>query len=324
MPRPDFPRTVMEFQRRFSTDAAVFKYMIESRWPEGFVCPRCGGREAYWIETRALLQCKRCSYQASLTAGTVLHRSKMPLRAWFYAAWLVTTQTPGMSAVQFARQLGIKNYETAFTMLHKLRAAMVKEGREPLREVVEVDETYVGGKKAGPGGRGARGKAIVAGAVEVRGDYAGRVRLRVIPNVSGSTLVGFVQANVEPGSAVKTDGWEGYNGLRKAGYRHFPVVEGTPERASKILPHIHRVFSNLKSWLIGTHHGVSIQHLQAYLNEFTFRFNRRKTPMAAFQTVLGLTAQRYGPTQAGLYGVKKGRIGAWTHPNPLGRSVSSR
>lgn len=315
MARPDFPRTVLEFQRRFATDEAVLSYMIESRWPDGFACPRCGGQEAYWKAPRRLLECKQCGYQASPTAGTVLHRSKMPLWAWFYAAWLVTTQTPGMSAVQFGRQMGIRNYETAFTMLHRLRAAMVKEGRELLCGVVEVDETYVGGPKAGPGGRGARGKAIVAGAVEVRGKYAGRVRLRMVPNVSGLTLVGFVKANVELGTVVRTDGWEGYNGLRAAGYRHVATVEGDPKMASKLFPHIHRIFSNLKSWLIGTHHGVSPQHLPAYLNEYVFRFNRRGTPMAAFQTVLGLTAQRHGPTYEGLYAVKGKAAGAWVHPN---------
>jgi len=316
MSRPDFPRTVLEFQQQFSTEAACLKYLVESRWPDGFVCPRCGGRESYWIWTRNLIQCKQCAYQASVTAGTVLHRSKMPLRLWFYAAWLVATQTPGMSAVQFQRQVGLKNYETAFQMLHKLRAAMVKEGRERLTGVVEVDESYIGGKQHGTTGRGAGGKVTIAGAVEVRGEYAGRVRLRVIPNTGIASLTAFVKANIEEGSTVRTDGWVGYNGLRAAGYKHRPVVEGTAERASKVLPHIHRVFSNLKTWLMGTHHGVSHQHLQAYLNEFTFRFNRRKTPMAAFQTVLGLTAQRYGPTYEGLYGIAKTRAGAWVHPNP--------
>src|SRR5262245_5806748 len=127
MSRPDFPRTVLEFQRQFATEADCIKYLIESRWPDGFACPRCGGRAAYWKQQRGLLQCKACGYQVSPTAGTVLHRSKMPLQLWFYAAWLVATQTPGMSAVQFQRQVGLKNYETAFQMLHKLRAAMVEE-----------------------------------------------------------------------------------------------------------------------------------------------------------------------------------------------------
>ena len=235
-----------------------------------------------------------------------MHRSKMPLSVWFQAAYLVTTHTPGMSALQFQRQMGLSSYQTAFTMLHKLRAAMVKPGRDRLSGIVEVDETYIGGGKPGPSGRGALGKVIVAGAVDLRGKYANRLRLRVIPNVSSETLTRFVQANAMVGCEVKTDDWRGYSKLVVLGYRHTVTSD---------IPHIHRAFSNLKTWLIGTHHGVSEQHLQAYLNEYAFRFNRRKTPMAAFQTVLGLTKERLGPTYSGLYGVAKG-TGEWKHPNP--------
>ena len=234
-----------------------------------------------------------------------MHRSKVPLPAWFQAAYLVTTHTPGMSALQFQRQVGLANYETAFNMLHKLRSAMVRPGRDKLSGVVEVDETYVGAEIHGKRGRGAEGKAIVIGAVDTQGRYANRVRLKMIPNVTGSTLVSFVKDNVEKGSTVKTDDWIGYLGLERAGYNHI---------VTKQLTHIHRVFGNLKTWLRGTHHGVSKQHLQAYLNEYTFRFNRRKTPMAAFQTVLGLTKERVGPTYKGLYGIAKGEK-LWEHPS---------
>ena len=311
MSRPDFPKTIIEFQKRFSDEAECLKYLIDSRWPNGFVCPRCGWTEFYWQGSRNLLECKKCRYQTSVTAGTVMHRSRQPLTSWFWAAYLVTTHTPGMSALQFQRQMGLSSYRTSFMMLHKLRAALVKEGREKLRGTVEIDESYIGGKEAGPGGRGARGKAIVAAAVEVRGRAAGRVRLRKIPDVTAHALEDFVKENVELGSVVATDGWAGYRGLDKAGYQHATI----PGSASEKLPHVHRVFSNLKTWLIGTHHGVSIQHLPAYLNEYTFRFNRRKTPMAAFQTSLGLIAERRGPTYKGLYGVAKGGL-AWIHPNP--------
>jgi len=233
----------------------------------------------------------------------------MPLKLWFHAAYLVSTLTPGISAVQFQRQIGLQNYETAFTMLHKLRAAMVRQGRDKLSGLVEVDETYVGGKKAGPPGRGALGKVIVIGAVDIRGKYANRVRLKVIPNVTQDTLTNFVKDNIEDGATIRTDDWMGYNKLEKAGYRHEIDAD---------LVHIHRVFSLLKTWLLGTHHGVSPQHLQAYLNEYTFRFNRRGTPMAAFQTVLGLAKERKGPTYKGLYGIAKGQR-LWVHPaNPFG------
>ncbi len=312
MPRPDFPKTIFEFQQWFPDEEACVKFLIRSRWPEGFVCPRCGGSEYYWMDARKLLQCQDCRYQVSPTASTVMHRSKMPLRLWFHAAYLVSTLTPGLSALQFQRQVGLNSYETAFTMLHKLRAAMVKEGRSKLSGEVEVDETYIGGERPGRVGRGALGKVIVVGAVDTHGKYANRVRLQVIPNVSGITLLGFIQENVLPGSTINTDDWGGYSQVKESGYNHTVTTE---------LIHIHRVFSNLKTWLIGTHHGVSPQHLQAYLNEYTFRFNRRGTPMAAFQTVLSLAKERMGPTYEGLYGVKKGRTG-WVHPtNPLAEST---
>ena len=315
MPRPGFPRTVLEFQRQFSTDDACLQYLADSRWPDGFICPRCAGRAASWISTRKVFECKQCRTQTSVTAGTVMHRSKMPLPVWFWGAYLVTTHTPGLSALQFARQLDL-HYETAFQMLHKLRAAMVRQRRARLCGAVEVDETYIGGERSGKAGRGAYGKVLVAGAVEVVGTRAGRVRLKKIRSASAEHLVGFISGTIAEGSTVRTDGWNGYAGLEKAGYRHHAEVEGSPERAVEILPHIHLVFSNLKTWLLGTHHGsVQKQHMQAYLNEFTFRFNRRGTPMAAFQTVLGLIGERQGPTYEGLYGIAKGSDEAWAHPN---------
>jgi transposase-like protein/Zn ribbon nucleic-acid-binding protein len=309
MPRPDFPKTIFEFNKWFPDEDSCMKFLIQSRWQDGFVCPKCKHNEYYWLEPRKLLQCKKCGYQVSPTAGTIMHRSRMPLTTWFQAAYQVTTNTPGKSALQFQRQVGLLRYETAFTMLHKLRAGMVKSGRDKLSGLVEVDETYIGGERHGKTGRGAEGKVIVIGAVEVRGKYANRVRLKVIPNVTQATLTEFIKSNIAEGSTIKTDDWIGYNKVEAEGYSH--VV-------SEEIIHIHRVISNLKTWLLGTHHGsVSKQHLQAYLNEFTFRFNRRKTPMAAFQTVLGLAKERLSPTYKGLYGVAKGKE-LWTHPsNPL-------
>jgi transposase-like protein len=315
MPRPSFPKTIFEFNEWFPNEEACAKFLIDSRWPDGFICPRCGGKEYYLIATRRTIECKQCNYQASPTAGTVMHRSKMPLKLWFYAAYLVTTHTPGFSALQFQRQVGLTSYQTAFTMLHKLRSGMVRSGRDKLSGVVEVDETYIGGERPGKTGRGAEGKVIVAGAVDIRDKYANRIRLKVIPNVTQSTLSEFVQDNIEVSSNVVTDDWLGYNKLEGLGYEH---------SITKSLVHIHRVFSNLKTWLIGTHHGVSPQHLQAYLNEFTFRFNRRGTPMAAFQTVLGLGSTKLSPTYKELYGVAKGR-GDYVHPNnPIDGSESTR
>jgi transposase-like protein len=218
----------------------------------------------------------------------VLHGTRTPLTQWFWAAYLVTTHTPGLFALQLQRQLGIDRYETAWAILHKLRRAMVRPDREPLKHQVEVDETYIGGPEVGlRGGRQLVDKALVVAAVEVRGTASGRVRLQVVPDASGASLTGFVRNAVEHGALVVTDGWQGYAPLTTMGYRHRARTQGDPRRAEKLLPRVHRVFGNLKAWLVGTHQGVAGAHLQVYLDEFTFRFNRRRTPMAAFQTAPG-------------------------------------
>jgi len=299
--RPDFPRTLREFQARFATEAACRAYLAASRWPEGYRCPRCTHTTAFELAARGLWQCKACGHQTSVTAGTVLHRTRTSLREWFWAAYLVTTHTPGMSALQLQRQLGLGRYETAWTMLHKLRRAMLRPQRERLREKVEVDETYLGNQDGLRGGRELGDRALVVAAVEVRGRASGRVRLQMVPDASGPSLTGFVTANVEPGATVITDGWQGYAPLSRLGYRHRPTTQSRPERAEIILPRVHRGFGNLKTWLRGTHHGVDNKHLPAYLDEFTFRFNRRRTPMAAFQSLLGLTGAHAPVTYKMLY-----------------------
>jgi transposase-like protein len=259
--------------------------------------------------------------------------SHTALSIWFWGAYLVTTQTPGQSALQFQRQLGISRYETAFQILHKLRAMMVRPERDSIggQYPVEVDEALVGGRTRGEG-RGVHHKATVVGAVEVRHShkgeiratkrqqkhaegqllkrmtYAGRLRLRVVSSRNAVDLTPFVEANVAKGSVIRTDGWQGYDGLPKMGYSHEPLVLYLdPKKTEAHLPTIHTVFSNLKTWLLGTHHGVSQQHLQAYLNEYVFRFNRRFYPMTAFNSVLGLAAHAVPPTYAELYS------GEWHH-----------
>jgi transposase-like protein len=258
-----------------------------------------------------------------------MHQTRQPLAVWFWAAYLVTTQTPGMSALQFQRQLGIRRYETAFQMLHKLRAAMVRPGRDRIggEWPVEVDETYVGGATQGEG-RGRHHKTLVVGIVEVRprrkapgpdpnlpsgqrpqhrgghgrGFIAGRLRLQVIPNRAQETLEPVLMANVQPGTEVRTDAWIGYNNLHELGYRHNAVsVRGNHVKTDQHLPMIHIVFGNLDAWLLGTHHGVSPKHLQSYLNEFVFRFNRRFWPMVAFDSVLKIATRVDSPTHRHLY-----------------------
>jgi hypothetical protein len=251
-----------------------------------------------------------------------MHATRTSLQAWFLGAYLVTTQTPGVSAVQLQRQLGLTRYETAFQMLHKLRAGMVRPNRDRIGAdwPVEVDETLVGGRTKGKG-RGVHHKSTVAGAIEVRlqplgvhdktphrAVYAGRLRLSLVPNRSAKTLTGFVQENVVKGAVVRTDGWGGYDDLLHLGYAHEPMVlDGESEKTESHLPMIHIAFSNLKTWLMGTHHSVSKQHLSAYLNEFVFRFNRRFYPMTAFASILDIGMNVAGPTYRSLYD------GEWDH-----------
>lgn len=318
----------------FPDEAACLEYLEATRWPDGFSCPTCGVvGEPYRFKTRpAVLQCRHCKAQTSLTAGTVMHRTRMPLQVWFWGTYLVATQTPGMSALQLQRQLDIRRYETAFNLLHKLRAAMVRPNRDRIGAdwPVEVDEAWVGGRTRGEG-RGVHHKALVVAAVEVRANserhrktkvrrrqvHAGRLRMSVVPDRTADTLEGFVASTVRPGSRVLTDGWTGYDALEARGYSHNAVVlDGDPDAVEEHLPLVHLVFSNLKAWLLGTHHGVSAKHLQAYLNEFVFRFNRRFSPMAAFNSVLGIAVQTRAPSYEGLY------RGAWTHPDS-GNSRSS-
>lgn len=247
-----------------------------------------------------------------------MHHTRTPLTTWFWAAFLISTHTPGFSAVQFQRYAGMRNYKVAFHMLHKLRAAMVRPDRERLRGILEVDESYIGGPQEGKRGRGAQGKALVIAALEVldegqKKERAGRLRLRVIPDASAKTLHGFVQEAVEPGATIRTDDWIGYDGIGRYGYVH--QIVGPKESE-----HVHRTFGNLKTWLQGTHHGVSQKHLQSYLNEFVFRHNRRRTPMAAFQTALGLASHSTAPTYRQLYDT--GTTGGWLHPNLSGLSES--
>ncbi|MGM0578807.1 MAG: IS1595 family transposase [Myxococcota bacterium] len=304
MTRPGFPETLAAFQAHFSTEEACHAYLLRCRWPDGYRCPRCGHDAYSRIKTRGLLRCRSCRYEASVTAGTVLHRTRQPLRHWFWAAYLVTTHTPGFSAVQLQRQLGLRRYETAWGMLHKLRRAMIRPERDRIDGRVEVDETYVGGLEQGRRGGRQRdsSKAIVVGAVEVRGQGSGRIRLAVIPDLAADSLVPFVEGSVAPGNVVLTDGWQGYKRLQRRGYDHRPTTQGHGKNAPKILPRIHRVFANLKTWLAGTHHGVGNKHLPHYIDEFVFRFNRRRVPMAAFQSLLGLTALHEPTTYHMLYG----------------------
>ncbi len=282
----------MEFQERFATEQACREYLFCSRWPEGFVCRACGSSTCGEMHiARLVWQCKACGQQTSATAGTVLHATRTPLRVWFWAAYLVATHHPGISAKQLQRQLGLARYETAWLILHKLRRAMVAPEREALKDEVEVDECWIGGVDPGQHGREPGTKTLVGVAVEVRGRGSGRLRLRPLDDASGPTLRAFVGDVVANGAVVHTDGWRSYRPIVKDGYEHRPRSQRAAAHDDEpILPRAHRAISNLKLWLAGTHRGVSPEHLPVYLDEYVFRHNRRHTPMAAFQTLLGLGA----------------------------------
>lgn len=272
----DYPRTLMELERRFADDASCKSYLFALRWPDGFVCPRCGGREA-WAMRRGLWLCGGCRHQASVTAGTIFQDSHLPLTTWFRAMWHITSQKNGASALGLQRVLGLGSYKTAWAMLHKLRRAMVRPGRDRLTGIVEVDEAYWGGPEEGVVGRQMRDKALIAIAAQEDGKGIGRVRLRRIPDASRQSLHGFIRQSVEPGSTVRTDGLNAYLGLE--GCVHDRRVQGPdPEAAGKLMPRVHRVASLLKRWILGTHQGaIGHDYLDDYLDEFTFRFNRRKS-----------------------------------------------
>ncbi len=274
---PPYPGTWQEFRSWFAGELACRAYLEQLRWATGFHCPKCEGTKG-WRMADGRWSCSGCARKVSVTAGTVFDRSRVPLQDWFAAAWYVTNQKHGVSALGLQRLLGLGSYQTAWTILQKLRTAMVRPGRDRLCGPVEVDETYVGGIAEGVRGRGAERKFIVVIAIEVLSPKGfGRVRLQRANDVSGSSLVPFVSAAVEPGAEVRTDGWRGYNGLSEQGYRRYAInISGSGDPAHVSMPGVHTVASLLKRWLLGTHQGsVTGEHLDAYLNEFAFRFNRR-------------------------------------------------
>jgi len=274
----DYPRDLLELEARFSSEQACRAYLFSLRWREGFLCPRCGQSEV-WPLSDGLLECARCHRQTSVTSGTIFQDSRLPLTLWFRAVWWVTSTKNGVSAMNLQRVLGLRSYKTAWTVLHKLRRAMVRPGRDRLSGRVEVDETFVGGLEEGFRGRQRETKALIAVAAEEDGAGIGRIRMRHILDASAESLMPFIEDSIEPGSVVHTDGWRGYHPLKTRGYLHEVTrIRRQEEPASALMPRVHRVASLLKRWLLGTHQGaVSQEHLDAYLDEFTFRFNRRKS-----------------------------------------------
>jgi transposase-like protein len=279
----DYPRTWTEFLDRFGSEEACLAYLQKLRWPTGFVCPACAVIEAPYRSSRGRLMCRACGRQSTVTAGTIFDKTRTPLRVWLAAAWYLTNQKQGVSALGLQRVLGLGSYQTAWTLLHRYRRAMVRPAREPLRGCVEVDETYVAitdRNNPAPKAKSHTNQPFVIMAVEMLEPRGfGRIRLRRIRDDSDRSVIPFVQECIEPGSCVRTDGSAAYRSLPELGYQHERRVQlgaGVPAHVS--MAGVHRVASLLKRWLLGTHHGsVQPEHLDAYLEEFVFRFNRRRS-----------------------------------------------
>jgi transposase-like protein len=270
----DYPQTVLEFNERFHDDAACRAYLESIRWPDGPRCPRCP-QSKVWAMKPPFYRCAACGHDFTVTTGTLFADTHLPLQLWFQALWYVVNQKSGASALGVQRVLGLGSYRTAWNWLHKLRRAMVRPGRDRLSGTVEVDEVYIGGERPGKRGRGAAGKALVLIAAQVDGSKIGRIRLARVADASAPVLSQAVTAAARPGSQVLTDGWNGYATLKAKGYRH-EVVRDSAIVGANLLPRANRVAALLQRWLLGTHQGaVAAAHLDYYLDEFTFRFNRR-------------------------------------------------
>jgi hypothetical protein len=298
-PEGRFPKSLIELQGRFASEGACARYLFERRWPRGFVCPGCGDGRAWLLQTKAFTyECAGCGRQTSVTAGTIMHASKLPLTTWFWAAFLMATHSNGISALQLQSQLGLGSYRTAWMLCAKLRRAMVNPEREPLCGVVEADETIIPFRTKEdpivvPAGRSGVGKMLVAGAVEVDGGRPRRARLKVIEGFGKNEIHAFVLGAVAPDTRLVTDDWPSYQGIlgvSHLGVSHNAITLG-PMAAHVVLPWTHRLFSNLKRWGLGVYHGLRKTNLQHYLDEFVFRFNRRRTRHAAFETLLGIGAR---------------------------------
>ena len=269
-----YPASMMDFMDMFPTDEACLEYLAAVRWPDGYSCLRCDSTDVTKIRS-GYYRCHECRYRGSVIYGTLFQNTRKPLRFWFQAIWYVVSQKNGVSALGLQKALGLGSYHTAWEWLHKLRRAMVRSGRDRLSGLVEMDEIFIGGVRAGKRGRGSDGKAIVLIAVEYTGKRIGRIRLSIIPDASGKSIAKAALQMVEPGSTIRSDGWNAYKTLAEFGYISAPATHATAENGDAT-PLAHRVASLLKRWWLGTHQGaISPEHLPYYLDEFTFRFNRR-------------------------------------------------
>lgn len=262
-----------EFQERFQTEEACFRHLQKLRWPDGFRCPACGHTQAYFMKKRKVFQCANCRHQTSLTTHTIFHKTHTPLKKWFWAVFLVGSDKRGCSAQRLSKLIGV-SYPTAWLMIHKIRNAMKnRDARYKLRHLIEMDDSFFGGKSAGKRGRGALNKSKVVIAVENRGNHPGYATMQVVNHIDANNLKEFVYRAIEPYQTIKTDAYPSYNFVAEE-YEHLKEIVKPCEAMDK-LPWVHILIGNVKNFIRGTYHGVSHKHLQTYLSEFCYRFNRR-------------------------------------------------
>jgi transposase-like protein len=271
----DFPTSEIEFEKRFCSEKACYDYLFKMKWPNGFVCAKCG-HQFYWLSAKYVYICTQCESHFSLTADTIMRDSKKPITYWFKAMWWFTTRKSGVNAINLQDLLGLGSYVTAWSWLQKLRRCTIRQGREKLSGKVQVDEFFIGGKKPGKRGRGAEGKSIVLAAVEKKGRKLGRIRLQIVADCSADSLISFIDQNIEDGSQVITDGWKGYDPLDPERYDHQQIFLSKSEDKYSALSGVHLVASLVKRLIVCTFQGrLEPKYLQNYLDEYVFRFNRR-------------------------------------------------
>ena len=262
-----------EFQEQFRTEEDCFHHIHKLHWPDGFRCPKCGHTKAYFMKKRKVFQCANCRNQTSLTANTIFHKTRTPLRKWFWAVYLIGSDKRGCSAKRLSRLIDV-SYPTAWLMIHKVRKAMKdRDALYKLNQFIEMDDSYFGRKSAGKRGRGASNKSKVVVAVEDRGKHAGYATMQVVDHINSYNLNEFVYRSIEPYQTIKTDAYPSYNVLDMVFDHQKEIVKA--HEAMEKLPWVHILIGNVKSFIRGTYHGVSHKHLQSYLNEFCYRFNRR-------------------------------------------------
>ena len=279
----DYPTTWVQFLDWFHSEQACRDYLEERRWADGLICPKCGVISPVERMSRGRLICPACRHQATATAGTIFAKTRTELRVWFAAIWYITSQKHGVSALGLQRVLGLGSYETAWSMLPRLRRAMVRPDRELLPGEVEVDETYLAltdreNPISAVGRKSNTTKVLVVIAVErLHPKGFGRIRIRPIDRGDYENLMPFIRASVGPGAVIHSDGSPAYKNLEDNGYGHRRTVHlGSDTPAHESMPGVHRVASLLQRWMMGTHHGaVPPGQLDYYLDEFVLRFNRR-------------------------------------------------